>query len=280
MFKLAANGIPALYELLYTEDLPLDYIKCPLSPASRLEVAQARHYLPVLLHGWGPPGYSVTMREIPQSGLLQELAHLSGTPFISAHIAYDPQRDGELSRAELLGRIGHNVQQLRELTGLEVLLENVPWLPWKARPRYTTDPEFFTEALEVSAAYLLLDLSHARVAAWHRQEADWDYLRRFPLDKVLEIHVSGPRLGQKGLQDWHLSLLEEDYALLEQTLLHLPSLQILTLEYMVHPERLPANEPRGAQVLLQQLNRLEALRRRFSLVPEVETGTLRLPLRR
>lgn len=281
MFKLAANGIPALYELLYTEDLPLDYIKCPLSLASRLEVAKAKHYLPVLLHGWGPPGYSVTMREIPEPDLLVELADASETPFVSAHLEYDPERDGALSNTQLLKRIRKNVQRLRELTGLAVLLENVPWYPWKSRPRRTTDPEFFAEVLENSGAYLLLDLSHARVAAWHRQEDDGDYVRRFPLGRVWEIHVSGPRVGQKGLQDWHMSLLEEDYALLEQTLAVTPNLQVLTLEYMNRLERTHSfGEPQGPEVLLAQLNRLEALRRRLYPAPDAPPAALRLPFRR
>ena len=279
MFKLAANGIPALYELLYTKDLPLDYIKCPLSPASRAEIGKAKHYLPVLMHGWGPPGYSVTMREIPEPELLQELAETSQTPFLSAHLEYDPERDGELNHTRLLGRIRENVRRLKTLTGLEVLLENVPWYPWKARPRRSTDPEFFAEVLEASGAYLLLDLSHARVAAWHRGEADWDYVGQFPLERVWEIHVSGPRLGQKGLQDWHMSLLEEDYALLEQTLARTPNLRVLTLEYMIRPE--PARcfgEPQGPQVLLAQLDRLESLRRR--IYPTAPPSTPRLSFRR
>lgn len=283
MIKLAANGIPALYELLYCEDLPLEYIKCPLSPGSRAEVGKARRYLPVLLHGWGPPGYSVTMREIPQPELLVELARRSGTPFLSAHLEYDPERDGVLRHRELLERIRQSVEHLEALTGLEVLLENVPWYPWKSRPPFSTNPEFFTEALAQSGARLLLDLAHARVAAWHRQEPEWAYLRRFPLEQVVEIHVSGPRMGQKGLQDWHMPLGEEDYALLRGLLAYTPNLKVLTLEYMIHPERTQLfGEPQGPQVLLTQLERLDTLRQQPHLptTPELFPSPLRLSLRR
>lgn len=258
MIRLAANGIPALYELLYSEDLPLDYIKCPLSPNSREEVTKALHYLPVILHGWGPPGYSVTASRIPEPQLLVELAQKSGTPFISAHLDYIPERDGELSQADLLKRIQANVAQLKALTGKEILLENLPWYPWKTRPCYTTDPLFFAEVLSLSGAHLLLDLSHAAVAAWHRGEEAWEYVSRMPLERVREIHLSGPRESEKGLRDYHRALREADYRLLERVLPRVPSLEVLTLEYMMlHPD----HEPDGAGIMLEQLQRLDQMRK-------------------
>lgn len=272
MIKLAANGISALYELLYSEDLPLDYIKCPLSPNSREEVAKALHYLPVILHGWGPPGYTVTGPEIPEPELLQELAKTSGTPFISAHLDYIPERDGELSQGDLLRRIQVNVAALKALTRQEILLENLPWYArtgasrtpaepetyWKTRPRYTTDPEFFAEALNLSGAHMLLDLSHASVAAWHRGEEAWEYVSRMPLERVWEVHISGSRPSEKGLRDYHRALRESDYALLGQTLEHTPNLKVLTLEYMM---LYPDDEPDGAGVLLEQIRRLDQMRK-------------------
>lgn len=265
MLNLAANGIPALYELLYNYDLPLEFIKCPLSPDSRTEVERARQYLPVVLHGWGPPDYSICNPKIPEPELLQELAQKSGTPFISVHLDYTPERDGDMGREPLVARIIKNVDEIKALTGKEVLLENLPWYAHRTRPRYTTDPEFFREVLEVAGAWLLLDLSHATVAAWHRREGAWEYVQRMPLDRALEIHVSGPRETEKGLNDWHLSLRESDYVLLEQTLKHTPSLKLLTLEYMIREKTsLMFREPEGPAVMLQQLMRLDELRRRFN----------------
>ncbi|WP_027892083.1 DUF692 family multinuclear iron-containing protein [Calidithermus chliarophilus] len=257
MIRLAANGTPELFELLYTHDLPLDYIKCPLSPDSRREVLRARHYLPVLLHGWGPPGYSLTMPEIPEPGLLCELAGLSGTPFVSAHLDYLPGRDGELSPEALLGRVASSASRLRALTGKEVLLENLPWYAWKSRPRYTTDPAFIAQALECSGSDLLLDLAHARVAAWNRGEEVRDYLAALPLGRVREVHVSGPRLEPEGLRDRHRSLSEEDYRLLEWVMPRLPRLEVLTLEYMGSR---PGGEAGGPEVWLEQIERLERVR--------------------
>ncbi|MDX2007484.1 MAG: DUF692 family protein [Meiothermus sp.] len=284
MLSLAANGIPALYELLYNYDLPLEFIKCPLSPDSRGEVERARQYLPVVLHGWGPPDYSICSPSVPEPELLQELAEKSGTPFVSAHLDYTPERDGDMGRGPLLERIVNNVEELKRLTGKEVLLENVPWYAHRSRPRYTTDPEFFAEALEIAGAWLLLDLSHATVAAWHRHEDAGDYVGRMPLERALEIHVSGPRETEAGLNDWHMPLRESDYLLLEQTLRQTPSVKVLTLEYMIREKTtLMFREPEGPAVMLQQVMRLDELRRRFNHrakpAPESSPGAAAPPSR-
>lgn len=268
MFQLAVNGIPELYELLYNYDLPLDYIKCPLSPNSRAEVAKARQYLPVLLHGWGPPGYSVVMQKIPEPKLLQELVKTSQTPFISAHLDYNPERDGDLSKEALIHRVQRNVEALKDLTGLEVLIENLPFYAWRSRPRYTTDPAFIADTLEASGAHFLLDVSHATVAAWHRNQDPWDYISQMPLEQVWEVHTSGSRDSEKGLRDFHGSLREQDYGLLEQTLRHTSSLRVLTLEYM--PIEQLKDEPQGPGVLMLQIMRLEELRRRSAPVTTPE----------
>lgn len=111
--RLAANGYADLYALLDSEHPPeLDFIKCPLTPDGRSEVHRAHPYHPVLLHGWGPPGYSATAPGIPEPELLSELAPFSGSPCLSIHLDDIPERDGDLSRTELLRRVTANVRAL------------------------------------------------------------------------------------------------------------------------------------------------------------------------
>lgn len=254
--QLAANALPELLELLGSPVVPLDYLKCPLSPNSRAEVEAARMHRPVLLHGWGPPGYSVSMAQVPEPALLQELALLSNTPYLSAHIDYDPARDGQLSTEGLLLRMRQSVEELRRLTGLEVLLENLPFVPWGNRPRYLTDPEFIHEVLEATQTAFLLDLAHARIAAHHRREDLWGYLERMPFEQVIELHLSGPRLEEKGLRDRHQALSGADYEVLEWAVGRTPHLKMLTLEYQ--------GQNGGPRVWLEQLERLDALRHRLN----------------
>lgn len=231
--RLAANGFQDLYALLDAgENLPLDFIKCPLSADGRAEVAQALKYRPVLLHGWGPGGYSITQAEIPEPELLRELAPLSGSPNVSVHLHYKPERDGELGESALLERIQANVQRLQDLSGLPILLENVPFYPWVNVPRRSSDPDLIERACAASGAGFLLDLAHARVGAYHRQQDIHEYLSAMPLELVQEIHTSGPRLEEKGLMDRHLTLQPEDWELLRWTLERTPNVRILTHEYM------------------------------------------------
>ncbi|WP_158531594.1 MULTISPECIES: DUF692 family multinuclear iron-containing protein [unclassified Meiothermus] len=259
--QLAANALAELLELLKRPVVPLDYLKCPLSPNSRAEVRAARAHRPVLLHGWGPPGYSVSMAQVPEPALLQELALLSDTPYLSAHIGYDPRQDGELSPQGLLLRMRQSVEELRRLTGLEVLLENLPFVPWGKRPRYLSDPEYIREVLEATGAALLLDLAHARVAAYHRGEEIGAYLERMPLEQAVEIHVSGPRLEERGLRDRHQALSGPDYELLEWAVRRTPRLKMLTLEYQ---GKNSTGGRGGPEVWLEQLERLDALRHRLN----------------
>ena len=259
--QLAANALPELLGLLKSPLVPLDYLKCPLSPNSRAEVQAARAHRPVLLHGWGPPGYSVSMAQVPEPALLQELAALSDTPYLSAHIDYNPDQDGELSPQGLLLRMRKSVEELRRLTGLEVLLENLPFVPWGKRPRYLSDPEYIREVLEATQTAFLLDLAHAQVAAYHRGEDLWVYLERMPLEQVIEIHVSGPRLEERGLRDRHQALMAADYEVLEWAVHRTPRLKMLTLEYQ---GKNSAGEAGGPEVWLEQLERLDTLRHRLN----------------
>jgi len=112
-----------------------------------------------------------------------------------------------------------------------LLAENMP--PWKRdRPAYVVDPAFITRVIEGAGCGLLLDLAHARVSAHRREQPARDYVARLPLDRLTEIHVSGPRLSPADdrLLDAHEPLQEEDYALLAWVLERAQP-QAVTLEY-------------------------------------------------
>jgi uncharacterized protein (UPF0276 family) len=122
------------------------------------------------------------------------------------------------------------------------------------RPAYVVDPAFISGVVEETGCGLLLDLAHARVAAHYHGEPVRDYLARLPLDRLVEIHVSGPRpleangkTGDGRLYDAHRSLQEEDYTLL-RWVLERSAPRAVTLEYW-----------RDRAQLETQLRRLRAL---------------------
>jgi uncharacterized protein (UPF0276 family) len=112
-----------------------------------------------------------------------------------------------------------------------LLAENTP--PWKRdRPAYVVDPAFITRVIEGADCRLLLDLAHARVSAHMRGQPARDYIAQLPLDRLIEIHVSGPRPSPVDgrLVDAHEPLQEEDDALLAWVLERVRP-QAVTLEY-------------------------------------------------
>ena len=106
-----------------------------------------------------------------------------------------------------------------------------------------------------------MDIAHARVAAWHRGEPVEQYLVGLPLERAMEVHISGPRMSDEGLRDRHMALTEEDYTLLTFVLNHAPNVRLVTLEYVGRREKTAHyNEPDGPELLAEQLERLNALR--------------------
>jgi uncharacterized protein (UPF0276 family) len=65
----------------------------------------------------------------------------------------------------------------------------------------------------------------------------YDYLDDLPLDRVVQLHVSGPRMREGRLVDVHESLQETDYALLD-FVLERTQPQVVTLEYIREREAL------------------------------------------
>jgi uncharacterized protein (UPF0276 family) len=116
-------------------------------------------------------------------------------------------------------------------SSVPLLAENMP--RWdRDRPAYVVDPVFITRVIEGAGCGLLLDLAHARVSAHSRGQPARAYIAQLPLDRLTEIHISGPRPSPADgrLLDAHESLQEEDYALLAWVL-DRSRPQAVTLEY-------------------------------------------------
>ncbi len=138
------------------------------------------------------------------------------------------------------------VQRLKQWAPLPVILENMPCMP-HPHHQIESDPEITSEILATTGCGLLLDLAHARVGARYNGLQPADYLARLPLDKVRQVHVSGPRMRGNNLFDAHESMQDEDYDLLEWTLTRTRP-EVVTLEYF-----------RDRDALREQLCRLKAI---------------------
>jgi uncharacterized protein (UPF0276 family) len=153
--------------------------------------------------------------------------------FGAAEVGFDKgrmrARTTLLGREELFENIVRNVQGLATAIPVPLFLENLDYNPGGAY-EHVCQPEFIAAVLEESEADPLLDLAHARVSASRLGFSTPDYLTRLPLERVRQIHFSGPRPRYGVLVDAHEPLQEEDYGLL-QNLLDVTTPRALTREY-------------------------------------------------
>ncbi len=119
---------------------------------------------------------------------------------------------------------------------LPVLLENMPSFPTD-KYAFDTSAENITEILDLTNAGFLLDIAHARVVASVFGLDVYDYIDRLPLERVRQIHTSGPRTRKGVLYDAHEDLQEEDYELLKWVLTRKKP-EVVTLEYFRDREKL------------------------------------------
>ena len=144
----------------------------------------------------------------------------------------------------MIRRLIKRVQRLAAQIDIPVVLENLPSLPGS---EFQSNPAVIGQILEETGCNLLLDTGHARIAASIQQMDIQDYLEQLPLNKVVHLHVSGPRLKEGRLTDAHEALEDVDYALLEW-LMENTNPRIVNLEYF-----------RESTALGEQLHRLARL---------------------
>lgn len=279
---LGANGTEAMTALLAAgEKAPVDYMK--VGPFMGIEAMQAlSHTYPLMLHLDDTLSGHAPLPE-DQVARLRGMVRLTGTPWTSEHLGFgvaeitldqslqvQPASLG-LSREMAMSNIVRNAHSLRAALTVSLLLENVPLYP-NVVHRHITRPAFICQVLELAGCDLLLDLAHARVTASLLGMTPEAYLEALPLERVREIHLSGPRAvrtlppaRQKLLRDnartvaaelvfddgWlvdvHDTMTEDDYGLLEWTLARCRPLAV-SLEYY-----------RDAACLREQLLRLREI---------------------
>ena len=160
-------------------------------------------------------------------------------PWLSVHLGFSAAevffdvhmtaRSPALPRDELFANICRNIRALASAIAVPLILENLDYCPGGAYEQIC-DPAFIAAVLNETDAGLLLDLAHARVSASRMGVPIEDYLGQLPLERVRQLHISGPRSRDGVLFDAHESLLDEDYALLEWVLERTQP-WALTLEY-------------------------------------------------
>lgn len=233
--KLACNWSRPLGQLLDEKAVRLDYVKALVSERFYEDIDKMLSYAPVLIHGLGYRGHT-GMRNLHEVDFdkVNTLIGKCGSPHYGLHFGMENKNVGTMTDQEIYKYMSEQTQVFKERLKVPLLLENTPD---SITDRTVYDiyakfqHEYLTRFLIDNDVFFLLDVSHAKVAALFN---GWDineYIERFPLDKVRELHVNGSGYDENGnVMDAHRAMQSEDYELLEWVLERTEP-QIITLEY-------------------------------------------------
>jgi uncharacterized protein (UPF0276 family) len=241
MIQLTTNLSDPLLELIYNDEAPIDAVEV----GPWFSVREIRNYrqalpgLPFYFHG----GNLIERVGFVPGAISRIAAYLNCTesPWVSMHITmWLPGMVWLMLRhgwrmplpnpKRAIQRFIQQVTRLARSIRVPVILENIEPLPFEGYD-FEVRPERITEVLEKANCGLVLDTGHARVSAAVLDMNVHDYLNSLPLDRVVQVHVSGPRVRDGRLADAHEPLQEADYALLNFVLARTHP-QVVTLEYI------------------------------------------------
>jgi len=272
--KLACNYYLETEKLFDAGIISLDYFKYP-GVGFHMDIMQDLDDFenfcnkltvkrPILLHGLYPAPHdlsSPTFQADFNDDAVNRLLKMTKTPGISLHMMLS-RLPKDVPFAKILGTIIENAAFLKEkYSDMDfVALENFDHLD-----RYgdLVKPETIKSLIAETGCDFVLDISHAYYASRGLCMDFHDYLRKLPLEKVVEIHINGWIENQNGLMS-HTIINEEAYQALKEVLNSCKP-KIITVEYGRADDRIGAGSPIMSQdkinpdaekEIIEQINRI------------------------
>jgi uncharacterized protein (UPF0276 family) len=239
--QLTTNLSDPLFELIRDNKAPIDAIEV----GPWFNVRQIRDYrqalpdLPFYFHG---ADLIERVGFVPSAvRKIQAYLRCTDSPWVSMHITMWPPgmvwlmlrhrwRPPLPNSQRATRRFIWQVKRLARRIRVPVLLENTEALPFKGY-HFEVEPQRIAEVLAKTDCGLVLDTGHARVSAVALGLDVYDYLSHLPLARVVQVHVSGPRMRNGRLVDVHETMQEVDYMLLDWVLARTQP-RVVTLEYI------------------------------------------------
>ena len=262
MVQLTTNLSDPLLELLRNGEVSLDGVEVGpwFSVRQIRDYRQALPGVPFYFHG----GDLIERVGLIPGAISRIAAYLDSTasPWVSMHITrwlpgmvWLMLRHGWRmpcpSPERATRRFIRRVRKLARTIGVPVTLENIEPLPFDGYD-FEVRTERITEVLEKTGCGLLLDTGHARISAAVLGMDVRDYLCGLPLARVVQIHVSGPRMRDGRLVDAHEPLQAIDYQLFDFVLARTHP-RVVTLEYTRRREPL-REQLRDLRTILESHN--------------------------
>lgn len=244
--KLAVNYSLPLRQLVEQRAVSVDLYKCPPWPKLLPEVIQAG--APYGIRPQVHFEYIIGRGNIPTADwtLIKRMLADSETRYVNTHLALranEPLAAGldlqtERGLQALEDRILREMDAFAARLGAEnVIIENVPWRDFMGGQfvRRFCEPEGIARIVEATGCGLLLDISHATLAAEHLGVDTREYLSALPVQHLREMHVTGIQEAH-GIRRDHLPMTAADWDTLDWVLGHIsrgdwPEPWLLAFEY-------------------------------------------------
>ena len=211
--KFALNYSKAAADLVCCGLIQVDLIKCPDWPDV---IAEAGALGPTYTHF--PLKAGLPEPDPVDHEALAEQLQASATPHVNVHL--DPKIKPGVSPFACVNKaIDQTIEQVYRLVehfGADrVVVENVPyWQSKTCHARLAALPEFVSSVVEETGCGLLLDLSHARIAAREIGIEEEAYLNAMPVHRLKELHVTGLARVDGWLRD-HMPMHKSDWSAFE-----------------------------------------------------------------
>jgi uncharacterized protein len=231
--KFAVNYSNPLIRLLEEQAITVDLIKCP-DWEGMLKLAES--YGEITIHF----DLEVGLKNTFNADLvrIKKLMECTYTPHVNTHLVtprqFDPESPADLRQMNSLWRA--EIQHMADHLGAKsVALEHHPFTITTPHLRPATDPAVFSQVIRDTDCMFLLDLAHAKITADTLGIDVKTYIRALPLDRLVEMHITGIKTHSGVLTD-HFELGEGDWALLTWALEqikagHWRAPQVIAFEY-------------------------------------------------
>ena len=243
-----AHG-PGIVEFLQSNPGLADYIEVPFEQLRHTpELGAIQEEFPVVLHcaSLSVAGF-IAPSETTIAAIQQESVRTK-TPWIGEHLAFVSadgiHEEGDRDTAptnltftlcpqlseETVRRVAENLDALRLCFPVPLILENSP--QYYPIPGSTMSlVEFVAKVAEHCDVGLLLDLSHLMITSLNTGSDPFLDLERLPLERVVEIHISGMSRQSGIVWDDHGTPAPDEMFQLLQCVLRRVRPRALTIEY-------------------------------------------------
>ncbi len=189
--KFAVNYSIPLIHLIEKNAIQVDLIKCPDWEGM---LKEAQFHGPITIHYDHDVGLGSTL-DLDLSRV-ERLMKQTETPHVNTHLVtprnFNPDNPQEVEKINRLWR--KEIEVLTDYFGAElVALEHFPYTFANPHIRTAADSQVFSQVIQDTGCMLLLDLAHARITADTLGMDAKAYIRNLPLDRLVELHITGIR---------------------------------------------------------------------------------------